>query len=242
MLRVRPILYTSHTDAYAALFLALGLSSADDGDACLLFNSGHGKVGLHFAAPGSPEEGTTALGFELRDAEIFVRRTLEDGTVAQLLDAGHGPSASPRASAKVTAPDGFSFLADPVTDLSLPEPDAPGTLTVLQLWQTHDPAAAHKVLVDIGAKLVATSEADGGALFRAKNGGLTAIRPGAGNAVELAFEYSGDIGRLAAELTARGVSAERSGTTLLLSAAENFEVTIRVIAQGAGGPLEGFMG
>lgn len=240
MLRVRPILYTSHSDAYAALFLALGLSLADDGGAGRLFNSGQGKVGLHHAAPGSPEDGTTALGFELRDAEIFVRRTLEDGTAAQLIDAGHGPSASP--SAKVTAPDGFTFLADPVTDLSLPIPAATSTLTVLQLWHTNNPVAAQKVLADIGAKLVAAPDTAGGALFRAKNGGLTATRLAAGNAVELAFAYSGDIAGLAAELTAKGVSAERRGTTLLLSAPESVEASIRVIVPGAGGPLEGFMG
>jgi len=226
MLRARPLHYTSRMDAYAGLLTALGLTLEHDAGDWRVFTSGHGKVGLHFTEPGSVEDGTTALGFELRDREIFVRRTQEDGTCAELFDAGHGPSA------RITAPDGFSFLADPVTDLSRPAPDTDGTLKVLQLWYTQDPAAAQKVLADMGAKLAVSSETAGWALFNAKNGGLTATHLGEPNAVELAFEYTGDITVLAAKMAAQGVSGEiideRYGRTLHLPDPSNAGATVWV--------------
>ncbi|WP_449374502.1 hypothetical protein [Arthrobacter psychrolactophilus] len=111
----------------------------------------------------------------MRDHEIFVRRTLEDGTQAELEDSRHG------STARVTAPDGFSFLADPVTDLSLP--DSSSAISISMIWHSPDPAIANKVLADIGARLVIS--ADNGTLFSTKNGGFVITKKGAANAVEL---------------------------------------------------------
>lgn len=212
MLRARPVHYTSRMDEYAALLTALGLTLEHDTPTWRVFNSGHGKVGLHYAIPESAEDGTTTLGFELRDPEIFVQRTLADGTLAELCDTEAGPSA------RVTAQDGFSFLADPVTDMSIPAADTDGTLKVMQLWYTQDPAAAQKVLTNIGAKLSVSSATAGWALFKAKNGGLIGTHLGEQNASELSFEYSGDLAELARALSEKGFVAEvideRYGRTL----------------------------
>lgn len=176
MLRVRPVHFTSDLDDYAAQLEAAGLNCVENHGDWRVFDSGNGKIGMHLAEAGSPMDGTTVLGFEVRDHEIFVRRTLADGTHAEVADSRHG------STARVIAPDGFSFLADPVTDLSLPDPASPLSTTII--WHTPDPATANKVLADIGARHM-QDYPGGGALFRAKNGGFVATTKGGANAVEL---------------------------------------------------------
>ncbi len=182
MLRVRPVHYTSRIDEFAAKLENQGLRCVENHGSWRVFDSGSGKVGVHAAEAGSAEDGTTELGFEVRDCEIFVRRTLKDGTQAELVASRHGITAC------VTAPDGFSFLADPSTDLSLPADDAPLAITVT--WRTPDIAAANKVLADIGARLVA-ERPGGGALFRAKNGGFVATAAGAASGVDFEITQGG---------------------------------------------------
>ncbi|SEE84844.1 hypothetical protein SAMN04489740_2772 [Arthrobacter alpinus] len=183
MLRVRPVHYTSRIDDFAAELLTQGLRCVENQGGWRVFDSGSGKVGVHAVDAGSAGDGTTDLGFEVRDCEIFVRRTLEDGTAAELIESAHGTSA------RVTAPDGFTFLADPSTDLRLPADDTPLAVTVV--WRTPDIAAANKVLSNIGARLVA-EHPGGGSLFRAKNGGFVTTAAGAVSGVELErFHRSG---------------------------------------------------
>ena len=182
MLRVRPVYFTSAPDDCAARLAAIGLRSVEHHGGWQVFDAGNGKVGLHRAEAGSAEDGRPVLGFEVRDPEIFVRRTLQDGTRAELVESRHG------ATARVTAPDGTTFLADPVTDHSLPAADSP--LAVVATWHTPDPAAANKVLADIGAKHVQDLPG-GGALFRAKNGGLVATAAGAVSGVGLEIRHGG---------------------------------------------------
>lgn len=205
MLRVRPVLFTSKLAEHSRLLLALGMWCVEDAGDWLVFDSGQGKIGLHGVPPGE-RDGTAALGFEIRDAPIFVRRTLADGTQAELVESGRGPTA--RVTARVTAPDGFTFLADPVVDA--PAASTASALTVVQLWNTPNVAAAEKVLADIGARPVA-GRPDAPTLFQAKNGGLTAARPGGRSGVELGFKYDGDLAALAAQLTAAGVPAALDG-------------------------------
>lgn len=202
MLRVRPILFTSHFEDYSALLTALGLACVQDHEDWRVFDSGNGKVGLHRVETGSPEEGLTQLGFEIRDAPIFVQRTVADGTHAELTDveigADHGPSA------RVTAPDGFTFLADPITEPSAePNATAPGPLTVSAHWHTPDVDATRKVLADIGARPVPGTQT-----FKAKNGGLLAVHPSRESDVVLGFVYDGELAALSARLTKSGVPTE----------------------------------
>lgn len=217
MLRVRPLHFTSRPEEFTALLTVLGLVCVQDHGDWRVFDSGNGKVGLHRVPAGSAEDGTTSLGFEIRDREIFVRRTLEDGTHAELVDSRHGPTA------RVSAPDGTTFLADPVQDLS---PMEPGPLTVLQLWHTTDRDGARKVLADIGARPV-TDTPGGRSQFRAKNGGLTATHPAGRNGVELCFGYDGELATLGARLTAAGVRSEQpDGHTLTVQSPEGTALRI----------------
>lgn len=182
MLRVRPVHFTSRIEEFSAALEAQGLHCVENHGSWRVFDSGSGKVGVHAAEPGSAEDGTTDLGFEVRDCEIFVRRTRQDGTAAELVDSRHGPTA------RVKAPDGFTFLADPSTDLRLPADDAP--LAVTATWRTPDVAAANKVLADIGTRFLG-ERPGGGALFRAKNGGFVATAAGVASGVELEITPGG---------------------------------------------------
>ncbi|WP_425862748.1 VOC family protein [Arthrobacter sp. TWP1-1] len=186
MLRVRPVHYTSRIDEFAAELETQGLRCVENHGSWRVYDSDSGKVGVHTAEAGSAEDGTTELGFEVRDCEIFVRRTLEDGTQAELVESSLIKSAH-GITARITAPDGFTFLADPSTDLRLPGADPlldHPRLAVTVTWRSPDVAAANKVLTDIGARLVA-ERPGGGALFRAKNGGFVATAAGAASGVEL---------------------------------------------------------
>ena len=182
MLRVRPIYFTSAPEDCAARLAAIGLTSVESHGDWQVFDAGNGKVGLHRAEAGSAADGLLVLGFEVRDPEIFVRRTLQDGTRAELVESRHG------STARVTAPDGTTFLADPATDLSLSAAENP--LAVVATWRTSDPAQANKVLADIGAKHV-QDYPDGGALFRAKNGGFVATAAGAAHGAGLEIRHGG---------------------------------------------------
>lgn len=184
MLRVRPIIVTSNFNQTVAQLRDLGLSCLKNDGGWAEFDSGNGKVAVSNKAPGGE---VLKLAFEVRDPAIFVRRTLEDGTHAEEADTSTGPGA------RVRAPDGFSFELAASEDLRLPEPDAePSTPSaVTAIWRTPDLAAANKVLADIGAKFV-QDNADGGALFRAKNGGFVATAKGAVTGVELEIKHHGE--------------------------------------------------
>ncbi|WP_125610169.1 VOC family protein [Specibacter cremeus] len=216
MLRVRPIHFTSRLEDYATLLTALGLRAVEDSPDWRVFDSGDGRIALHRAEPGGPQDGLTVLGFEIRDRDEFSRRTVAAGTRAEFADADRGPSV------RVTAPDGFAFLADPVQEGPVQEATedaaARPALAVLQLWKTPNPAAAQEVLTAIGARPAISSDTGGWATFRAKNGGLAATHHGEHNAVEPSFEYAGDLEELLPALAAAGLTGhivdEAYGRTL----------------------------
>ena len=231
MLRVRPIHYTSRMDEWERLLTALGLVKTVDDATWREFDAGSGRLALHFAEPGSAEDGSTDFGVEVGDLAEFARRTAESagtagapggsdgsgqGTRAEVLDAEHG------STCKVTAADGFSFLADPAVRAADGgwggAPDADPDLAVVGLWFAANTSTAARTLRDIGARprpIPATGAATGSAeeaeSFTAKNGGILMIGTGAPGAEQaaagLAFEYSGDLGELRRRLEDAGEDA-----------------------------------
>ncbi|WP_394251240.1 VOC family protein [Arthrobacter pityocampae] len=210
MLRVRPVVSTPDLPGAARFLQALGLTPVQDppptgSEAGLdaedeaVFDAGSGRVALHSCATGSAEDGRVSLAFDVSDVREFARRTAEAGTRSTVEPAedGHGPTAH------VTAPDGLSFPAD-VGPRETGAPPSP--LTVLALWSTPDVVPAVTVLNDIGAK-PRTAEAGAPHSFRAKNGGLVAVRAGARPAIGLAFEYDGDVRDLLPGVTGGGFGA-----------------------------------
>lgn len=223
MLRVRPIHYTSRMDEWERLLTALGLVKTVDDATWREFDAGSGRLALHFAEAGSAEDGSTDFGVEVGDLAEFARRTAESarapdgpgqGTRAEVLDAEHG------STCKVTAADGFIFLADPAVRAADGgwggAPDADPDLAVVGLWFAADPATAARTLRDIGARPrpvpgTATGSVEEAEAFTAKNGGILMIgtgAPGAGQAAAgLAFEYAGDLGELRRRLEDAGEDA-----------------------------------
>ena len=221
MLRVRPIHFTSRLDEWERLLSGLGMVKTVDEPTWREFDAGSGRLALHLVEQGSAEDGTTSLGVEVGDLSEFARRTEEAGaaagTTAELIDADHGPSC------RITAADGFSFLADPATrttDGSWGGSAAadPG-LAVVGVWFSEDAVAATRTLRDIGARPrplpgsgtgvdnadtdTAESEA-----FTAKNGGILMVGAGAGTGrAGLGFEYAGDLAALRERLSEAGNEA-----------------------------------
>ncbi|MEV7647055.1 VOC family protein [Arthrobacter sp. NPDC089319] len=220
VLRVRPVVFTSRIDPWRELLAAAGLvCSADDGGAWLEFDAASGRLGLRRVEPGDPSDGRVQLGFEVRDLDEFVRRTATDGTQAAIEDADRGRTA------RITAPSGFSFLAEPASPSfgSHPGPEQPDpALAVMPVWGTPDVPGAVATLRGIGAhpRFGAAGEwAD----FAAKNGGLVAVRHGAAEQLELSFEYDDDLTALRDRLAEAGAAgsladgaAGAAGQTLLV--------------------------
>lgn len=224
MLRVRPLVYTPDLPDAAGFLRALGLHPAQDpapNGSYAVFDAGRGRVALHSCLPGSPEDGTTALAFDVADVEEFARRTTEAGTAVELSREGHG------LAARITAPDGLPLLED----AGPRETGAPASLlAVLALWYTPDVDPAVRVLRDIGAKPRISSDAGTWHDFTAKNGGLVAAHTEGRTAAELAFEYDGDVRDLVRSLTEAGfdpvVVDESYGRSLRVRAPWGAEVWI----------------
>ncbi|MCU1519310.1 MAG: hypothetical protein JWQ75_4031 [Pseudarthrobacter sp.] len=208
MLRARPVHFTSRLEAWEQLLTALGMVKTTDDGSWRVFDAGSGRLALHGAGPGSPEDGTTIFGVEVGDLAEFARRTnlagTESGTVpAELVQADHGESC------RITGEDGFSFLADPATRAAdrtwATSADADAGLAVVEVWFTADPGSAVQTLSDIGALFRPFPDDDETADFTAKNGGVLMVRPAEGTPrAGLGFEYDGDLGTLRSRLAAAG--------------------------------------
>ncbi|MFI5085872.1 MAG: hypothetical protein ACHP7K_08065, partial [Actinomycetales bacterium] len=207
MLRIRPIRFTSRMDSCGHLLDTLGLAVVEDHGGWKVLDCGDGRIGLHAVPAGDPRDGTMVFGVEIRDRAEFARRTLAAGTRAELVETEHGPSV------RVTAPDGTGFLADPAAQPSADRSVQPAAgraeLSLRVTWTSADPAAAARVLADIGAKPVDGADAadTSTAWFRAKNGGLAGTAAADGTSVAFGFAYDGVLEPLLADLTAGGIAA-----------------------------------
>ncbi|UZX01866.1 VOC family protein [Arthrobacter sp. CDRTa11] len=224
MLRVRPVHFTSRLDQWEQLLTALGLAKTADHGMWREFDAGAGRLALHQAEPNAADDGTTVFGVEVGDLAEFARRTnlaAEDtGTSsAEIVQADHGESC------RVTARDGFSFLADPAArgedGTWATSRGADPALAVVGVLFTEDAAAAAQMLRDIGGSFRPSPDADETADFTAKNGGVLMVRPASGpSRAGLGFEYDGDLDALADRLAAAGqevrITEEAFGRTLHL--------------------------
>ncbi len=217
MLRVRPVHFTSRLDQWEQLLTDLGMIRTVDDGPWKEFDSGSGRLALHQAGPGAPEEGTTAFGVEVGDLAEFARRTNEAGaeggaSAAELTQADHGETC------RINGADGFSFLADRAAH-GAQCADADQALAVVGVWFTPDPAAAAQTLRNMGARPRPVPDDDETADFSAKNGGVLLVRPASGNPrAGLGFEYNGDLTAVRDRLAAGGhevsVTEEAFGRTL----------------------------
>ncbi len=217
MLRVRPLHFTSRLDSWDSLLTAMGMIRTENDGDWRVFDAGSGRLALHAVPAGAAEDGTTALAVEVGDLAEFARRTNlaaeDDGTSpAELVTADHGEAC------RITAPDGFSFLADKAAH-GAQCADADPALAVVGVWFTEDPAAASRTLQQVGARPRPVPDQDDTADFAAKNGGILMVRPASGTPRSgLGFEYDGALEPLQERLATAGfqVSAteEAFGRTL----------------------------
>lgn len=217
MLRVRPRHFTSNIEAWDRFLTALGLVLTEGDGGLRVFDAGSGRLALIEAGEGAAEDGTTALGVEVGDLAEFARRTnlaaQDDGTTpAGLVMADYGEAC------RITAPDGFSFLADKAAH-GAQCADADPALAVVGVWLSADTASASNTLRHIGARPRPAPDADETADFTAKNGGVLLVRPASGTPRSgLGFEYDGGLEPLRKRLASAGLEAsiteEAFGSTL----------------------------
>ncbi|MBT2531234.1 VOC family protein [Arthrobacter sp. ISL-48] len=242
MLRVRPVHFTSRMEPWEQLLTVLGLAKTADDGSWREFDAGAGRLALHLAEAGAPNDGTTVLGVEVGDLAEFARRTNQAGpeagsTPAELIDTDHGESC------RITGQDSFSFLADPAARTAdgswATSQHADGALAVVGVWFTEEPAAAAQTLRDIGARFRPVPDDDETADFTAKNGGVLMVRPASGPPRSgLGFEYDGDLDTLRDRLTAAGhevgVTEEAFSRTLHIA---NPDAAVDDAAHGTGLPV-----
>jgi hypothetical protein len=222
MLRVRPLHFTSRIDSWQRLLTALGLILTEGDGGWRVFDSAAGRLALHAVPEGAAEDGTTALAVEVGDLAEFTRRTNlaagddaatpADPVTAELVSADHGEAC------RITAPDGFSFLADKAAH-GAQCADADQALAVVGVWFTPDPDAAARTLRHIGARPRPVPDNDETADFTAKNGGVLLVRPASGPPRSgLGFEYDGGLEPLRGRLVSAGfdvsLTEEAFGSTL----------------------------
>lgn len=226
MLRVRPVHYTSRTGSWNQFLTALGMVRTEDDGGRQVFDSASGRLVLQPEPAGSGQDGRTVLSVEVGDVAEFARRTNlsareegtpEDGTPdatapAEVVSGDHGDAC------RISAPDGFSFVADKADHFAQCA-DADPALAVVGVWYTADPDAAARTLLHVGARPRPVPDNDETADFTAKNGGVLLVRPASGPSRSgLGFEYGGTLEPLRERLTAAGFSAslteEAFGSTL----------------------------
>ena len=206
MLRVRPLHFTSAIESWDRLLTTLGLVLTEGDGGFRVFDAGSGRLALHDVPEGAEEDGTTAFAVEVGDLAEFAHRTnlsAQDGgtSPAEIITADHGEAC------RITAPDGFTFLADRAAHMAQCA-DADPALAVVGVWFTEDTAAAARTLQHIGARPRPVPDADETADFTAKNGGVLLVRPAAGPPRPgLGFEYDGGLEPLRARLAAAGFEA-----------------------------------
>ncbi|MGO4238116.1 VOC family protein [Pseudarthrobacter sp. YAF2] len=227
MLRVRPVHFTSRTESWEQLLTILGMVRTEDDDRWQVFDSASGRLALHAAEAGSERDGRTVFAVEVGDVAEFARRTnasaQDEATApAELVTADHGEAC------RISAPDGFSFLADKAAH-GAQCADADPALAVAAVWYTADPEAAVRTMLHIGARPRPVPDADETADFTAKNGGVLLVRAASGPSRSgLGFEYGGPLEPLRERLAAAGIAA---GLT-----EEAFGSTLHVANPDAAGP------
>jgi hypothetical protein len=217
MLRVRPLHYTSNIESWDRLLTALGLVRTEGDGGVRIYDSGSGRLTLQEVPRGAGQDGSTVLAVEVGDLAEFARRTnlAAEGTgttPAELITAGQGDAC------RITAPDGFSFLADKAGH-GAQCADADQALAVVGVWFTGDTGAAAGTLRHVGARPRPVPDNDETADFTAKNGGVLVVRPASGPPRSgLGFEYDGGLAPVRDRLTSAGfavsVTEEAFGSTL----------------------------
>jgi hypothetical protein len=222
MLRVRPVHFTSRIESWKKFLTALGMVQTEDDGGWQVFDSASGRLALHRAEAGSGEDCRTVFAVEVGDLAEFARRTNRSaqadgqqgqGTqLAELVTADHGEAC------RISAPDGFSFLADKAIH-GAQCADADPALAVAGVWYTAEPEAAIRTLLHVGARPRPVPDNDETADFTAKNGGVLLVRPASGPPRSgLGFEYDGGLEPLQERLNGAGFAAtlteEAFGSTL----------------------------
>ncbi len=197
MITVQPIRYTSRPRQWHRFARALGLAPASPASQVWSEFDGVGVLAVHGVAAGDLRDGDT--GFHLRTDDLdAVQARLRGAGVAvtgsTVADVGRLLEVIGSSGARVTVSGGARRAER-------------GELAVLPIWYQQDVAEARRIVEAIGLGPRIASRSESWTDFTGDGGGLAAVHRDSQVAVELAWEYSGDLDAFAVRLDRAGLAA-----------------------------------
>lgn len=199
-LTAQPIRFTADLPAWQRLLEALGARLILGRPGWLVYAVGSGRVALHQASDEQPPG--TALAFSTTTpVPDAVTTAAAAGVPISLGRPDHGEAGM------VSAPDGTAFTLDAPTPVEQDGPPADPRLLVLPIWYGPDTAMIRDVLQGVGARPRLVADDGIWTDLTCEGGGLVAAHRADAAALELAFEWDGDVEEALALLTDAGVRA-----------------------------------
>ena len=199
-LTAQPIRFTTDIPAWQRLLEALGARLIVERPGWLVYAVGSGRVALHQASDEQPPG--TALAFSTTTPVPDAVTTAAAAGVPIVLGyPDHGEAGV------VSASDGTAFTLDAPTPVELHGPPADRRLLSLPIWYGPDTAMMREILQGIGARPRLVADDGIWTDLTCEGGGLVAAHRADDTAVELAFEWAGDVEEALALLTAAGLDA-----------------------------------
>ncbi|OLT16683.1 hypothetical protein BJF80_04900 [Serinicoccus sp. CUA-874] len=200
-LTAQPIRFTSDLPAWQRLLETLGGHLVYERPGWLVYAVGSGRVALHAASEQQPA-GVCALALSTTTpVPEAVAAAAAAGVPITLGHPDHGEAGM------VEAPDGTSFTLDSPTPVEREGGVSDRRLAALPIWYGPDTAMITGVLEGIGARPRTVADDRIWTDLRCEGGGLVAAHRDESPAVELAFEWDGDVEEALALLTEAGIEA-----------------------------------
>lgn len=208
MIRVQPIVFTSHLDKWEDLLTALGMNLLLDEPKWKVFEANHGRLALHKGGKDRLE-----LWFDSDHAETCVAALEAAGGTIKEMDLGDGVVVHEAHFDSVVTGISSAVVGDDI------QPSTGNGLSVFPLWYTSHVDRAISALKGLGLQPRISSDGGGWADFRADEG-LVAVHRADHESAGLAFEYTESLDDLQARLGQAGIQSRRID--------ENFGATLRI--------------
>lgn len=200
-LTARPIRFTDDLPAWQRLLGTLGARLIVERPGWLVYAVGSGRVALHQASDHQPPG--AALAFET--TTLIPEAVAEAAAAGVPITLGHPDHGE---AGMVEASDGIRFTLDSPTPVETVDQEPDPRLVSLPIWYGPDTAMVRQVLQGLGARPHIVGDDEEWVSLSCEGGGLVAAHGAERPAVELAFEWDGDVEEALALLTAAGIDAD----------------------------------
>lgn len=195
MITIQPIRFTAHTEEWHRFAHVLGLTPPFPPDAGWAEFDGNGILAIHHA--GEKESGRTELNILVEDVEAMEAALTSAGIdVDRRMTDDIGPIVT------ITVESGaeLTFSGGPRTATT-------GPLSVQPIWYQANLEEPRRILEALGLQPRIASDSGAWIDFTADGGGTAALHQKDAVALDLSFEYTGDLDALAVALGSAGYEA-----------------------------------